>query len=120
MYIVGGGAVVDDRVCYTCMWVPPSPPDLPRPPRKINKKKQAVRNETKLADVFSPELLESPSPSQPGYGLLDYVAGVDVTDAATLGPGVFAEADHVRFCFVGLCWCAWVGWGRVLDWGPSP
>lgn len=55
-----------------------------------------MRNETKLADVFGAQMLEAPAPSQPGQGLLDFVAGVDVTDPATLGPELFQDADHVR------------------------
>lgn len=37
--------------------------------------RQAVRNETKLADVFGAEMLESSVPLQEGQGLLDWVSG---------------------------------------------
>ena len=75
-----------------------APPLLSPPhPSSSFKKSQAVRNETKLGEVFGSQLLEAPTPPQPGHGLLDCVAGVDVTDAGTLvgKPELFAETDHV-------------------------
>ncbi len=50
-----------------------------------------------MGEVFGSQLLEAPTPPQPGHGLLDCVAGVDVTDAGTLvgKPELFAETDHV-------------------------
>lgn len=55
-------------------------------------------------------MLESPSPAAPGQGLLDWVGGVDVTDAGTLGPALFAEADHVSSVCV-----MWGGGGIVIN-----
>jgi hypothetical protein len=69
---------------------------------------QAVRNESKLAEVFGAQALEATSPSQAGQGLLDFVAGVDVTDAGTLKPELFAGADHVSLCG-SVCVCGSVG-----------
>ncbi len=59
----------------------------------------AVRNESKLSELFAAEVGAS-SPTRAGQGLLDWVGGVDVTDAATLGQGTAVaaalnEADHV-------------------------
>jgi len=59
----------------------------------------AVRNESKLNEVFGSYALSGTIPAAPGQGLLDYVTGVDVTNAATLlegdMPGVLQEAAHV-------------------------
>lgn len=59
----------------------------------------AVRNESKLFEVFGSYALTGTIPAAPGQGLLDYVTGVDVTDAATLMQGsvpeVLKEASHV-------------------------
>jgi len=59
----------------------------------------AVRNESKLNDVFGSYALTGTTPAASGQGLLDYVTGVDVTNAATLMegdvPDVLKEAAHV-------------------------
>lgn len=59
----------------------------------------AVRNESKLNEVFGSYALTGTIPAAPGQGLLDYVTGVDVTNAATLMEGdvlgVLKEAAHV-------------------------
>lgn len=59
----------------------------------------AVRNESKLNEVFGSYALTGTTPAAPGQGLLDYVTGVDVTNAATLMegdvPDVLREAAHV-------------------------
>jgi len=59
----------------------------------------AVRNESKLNEVFGASALSGATPASPGHGLLDYISGIDVTNAATLSsgkvPAVLKEACHV-------------------------